>query len=142
MTSEKTIGEAPVVYVAAGALFNIATQSVLMCQRPAHKAHPHEWEFPGGKIESGETPQQALARELREELGIETNPDQMMPAGFISHAYPEAHVVMLLFLVEEWHGAIILHEHQAMQWVVKEELTQFAVLPADKPLLEQLLWYL
>ena len=140
--SAKTKSETPVVFVAAGALFDTPTQSILMCQRPAHKSHPLEWEFPGGKIEMGETPQAALVRELQEELGIETDPDSMKPAGFISHAYPDIHVVMLLFIIEKWRGTIILHEHAAMQWVPVNDLMQFAVLPADRPLLESLLWYL
>lgn len=140
--SDKTTEQTPVVLVAAGALFDRSSQSILMCQRPAHKSHPLEWEFPGGKIEAGETPQLALHRELHEELGVHVRPDDMQPAGFISHAYPRVHVVMLLFLTDTWSGEITLHEHAAMQWVPKNELSAFAVLPADRPLLDKLLWYL
>ncbi len=140
--SDKTTSKAPVVIVAAGALFDKSRDAILMCQRPAHKAHGGEWEFPGGKIEAGETPQHALQRELLEELGIDTDIGDMEPAGFISHAYPDVHVVMLLFVIRDWRGEIVLHEHSAMQWVVRDELGSFAALPADKPLLDKLLWYL
>lgn len=137
---DKTTIKAPVVIVAAGALFK--DDAVLMCQRPMHKAHGGEWEFPGGKIEASETPQHALQRELLEELGIDASPDTMEPAGFISHAYPDVHVVMLLFVIRDWKNDITLHEHEAVQWVKREDLYAFAALPADKPLLEKLLWYL
>lgn len=128
--------------VAAAALYDEERDKILMCQRAAHKSHAGQWEFPGGKVEEGESPEIALARELQEEMGIVIDPGQAIPAGFASYAYPDKHVVLMLFLVKNWEGTPRLVEHQAMQWVKLSELPDFAVLPADIPLIDHLLCYL
>ncbi len=135
MTSKKIT---PVVLVAAGALYDIDKNAVLMCQRDKEGLHPSEWEFPGGKIEKGETPEQALIRELNEELSIKVKITDIRPAGFASYDYEVRHVVILLYLVDVWSGKIKLNDHQSKQWVKVDDLAEFSALPADKPLLEAL----
>lgn len=131
----------PVVHVVAGVLFDRNANAVLMAQRAAHKSHPGEWEFPGGKMEQGETPECALCRELQEELGIDVETGAMEPAGFASYAYPERHVILLLYLIRDWQGAPQALDHAALQWVTLEDLPDFAVLPADRPLIDALICY-
>lgn len=132
---------APVIHVVAGALF-CRDRGVLMCQRPEGKPHAGEWEFPGGKMEPGEAPETALVRELDEELGITVDPAQVVPAGFASYAYPQRHVLLLLYVVKGWEGDIRPLDNQAMKWVKVEDLPDFAVLPADIPLVKHLPAYL
>lgn len=138
MTDDKY--STPVVHVVAGVLFDKGRDAVLMAQRASHKSHPLEWEFPGGKMEEGETPERALRRELKEEIGVGIS--DMEPAGFASYAYPDRHVILLLYLVREWRGEPEALDHAALQWVKIEDLPGFAVLPADKPLIEALKCYL
>mgnify|MGYP000547118105 CR=1 FL=1 len=132
---------APVIHVVAGALF-CPDRGVLMCQRPEGKAHAGEWEFPGGKMEADERPEEALVRELAEEIGIIVDPVNLLPAGFASYAYPTSHVLLLLYVIKAWQGEPRSLENQAMQWVPVSELPTFAVLPADIPLVAHLPAYL
>lgn len=93
-------------------------------------------------MEEGETPEYALARELREEIGVDIADGDMSPAGFASYAYPERHVILLLYLIRNWKGTPQALDHQALQWVRTEDLPGFAVLPADRPLIAHLMCYL
>ncbi|MDX1454450.1 MAG: Nudix family hydrolase [Gammaproteobacteria bacterium] len=109
---------------------------VLITQRPAGKAHAGQWEFPGGKIETGEPPLAALDRELREELGIA--PASCRPLISLSHSYPEFDVELQFFLVTAWSGGLQAMEGQAMKWVSRARLHDEDILPADKPVLQAL----
>jgi 8-oxo-dGTP diphosphatase len=120
-----------IVQVAAGALIDPAGL-VLVAERPPGGAMAGLWEFPGGKIEAGETPETALARELDEELGITiANPE---PLGFVSHGYPAFHLVMLLFGVRTWTGTPEGRLGQRLQWVAADNLAALAMPAADYPL--------
>jgi 8-oxo-dGTP diphosphatase len=120
--------------VAAAALFD-ADGRVLIAQRPAHKALGGLWEFPGGKVEPGETPEQALARELKEELDVTIEPDALDPFAFASHAYEDFHLLMPLYALRRWHGAPIAREAQALAWARPEDLHAYPMPPADAPLI-------
>ncbi|MBO0734881.1 MAG: (deoxy)nucleoside triphosphate pyrophosphohydrolase, partial [Methylocapsa sp.] len=100
--------------VAAAALIDQDFR-VLIAQRPQTKAMPGLWEFPGGKIEWDERPEQALIRELREELGIETEEACLAPLSFASHAYPGFHLLMPLYVCRRWKGYATAREHQALK---------------------------
>jgi 8-oxo-dGTP diphosphatase len=122
------------VLVAAVALVD-ADGRVLIAQRPNGKPMAGLWEFPGGKIERGETPEAALMRELHEELGIETWASCLAPLSFASHAYEEFHLLMPLYVCRKWSGAPQAREHQALKWARPRDLAEFPMLPADRPLL-------
>ena len=109
---------------------------VLLAQRPQGKALAGMWEFPGGKIEPGEAPEAALARELHEELGI-TAP-ALQPLAFASHAYPEFHLVMLLYLCREWQGVPAGRDGQALRWERPGAMAVLPMPPADVPLVDAL----
>ena len=96
------------------------------------------WEFPGGKLDAGETPKYALMRELREELAIETRPCCFSPIGFASHGYDDFHLLMPLFICRVWKGIPAPQEGQAVRWVRPNELYTIAMPPADLPLIPQL----
>lgn len=123
--------------VVAAALINRKKQ-ILIGQRPMDKDMGGLWEFPGGKIEPGETPEFALMRELREELAIETRPCGMMAAGFTSHTYPDFHLLMPLFMIRVWKGDPTPLVHQNLQWVHARELYHLGMPEADLPLISVL----
>nr|WP_195759820.1 (deoxy)nucleoside triphosphate pyrophosphohydrolase [Paracoccus sp. S-4012] len=120
--------------VAAVALID-ADGRVLLAQRPEGKSLAGLWEFPGGKVESGETPEGALIRELHEELGIETWASCLAPLTFASHAYESFHLLMPLFACRRWQGQLRAHEHQALAWVRARDLAAYPMPPADLPLI-------
>jgi 8-oxo-dGTP diphosphatase len=123
----------PMLLVAAVALVD-ADGRVLLQQRPAGKEMAGLWEFPGGKVHAGETPEAALIRELREELGIDTSESCLAPIGFASHAYPKFHLLMPLFVCRVWRGQPVAHEGQALAWVRPARLADYPMPPADLPL--------
>jgi 8-oxo-dGTP diphosphatase len=121
------------VLVAAVALVD-ADGRVLISQRPEGKAMAGLWEFPGGKIGEGETPEAALIRELREELGIDTWASCLAPLTFASHAYEDFHLLMPLFVCRKWQGAPRPLEGQVLRWVRPDRLADYPMPPADRPL--------
>lgn len=127
----------PVVFVVAGALVD-GVGRVLIAQRPAGKPMAGLWEFPGGKIEGGETPEGALVRELEEELGITVFTGCLLPLTFASHAYEQLHLLMPLYLIRQWEGVPIAREHAAIAWVKPVELKNYPMPAADLPLIPPL----
>jgi 8-oxo-dGTP diphosphatase len=123
----------PTVLVVAAALIDTDGR-VLIAQRPEGKALAGLWEFPGGKIEPGERPEQALIRELREELGIDVNAACLAPFVFTSHAYDSFHLLMPLYLLRRWSGTVQRREHAALNWVKPNQLSDYPMPPADEPL--------
>ncbi len=123
-----------VVLVSAVALID-ADGRVLVTRRPEGKSMAGLWEFPGGKIEPGETPESALIRELEEELGISTHASCLAPLTFASHAYPEFHLLMPLFACRRWQGNPVSREGQALKWARVQDLRDLPMPPADVPLL-------
>ncbi len=119
--------------VAAAALID-EDGRVLICQRPEGKQLAGLWEFPGGKVEPGETPEQCLIRELEEELGILAKQDCLAPFVFASHAYEDFHLLMPLYLLRRWDGIVTRREHAAMAWVKPARLFDYPMPPADEPL--------
>ena len=111
---------------------------VLIAQRPEGKSLAGLWEFPGGKVEAGETPEAALIRELREELGIEVNAACLAPFVFASHAYEGFHLLMPLYLCRRWDGMPQAREHKALKWVRPSGLSDYPMPPADEPLVAYL----
>ncbi len=111
---------------------------VLIAQRPAGKKMAGLWEFPGGKIEAGERPEEALIRELCEELDITVAEPCLAPFSFASHAYPEFHLLMPLFVCRRWEGTPRAREHTAIKWVHPRDLSSYAMPPADLPLVPML----
>jgi 8-oxo-dGTP diphosphatase len=125
------------VLVAAVALVDVDGR-VLIAQRPAGKSMAGLWEFPGGKVDPGETPEQALVRELQEELGIETAASCLAPIAFASHGYEKFHLLMPVFACRKWTGLPRPREGQALKWVMPGELGRFPMPPADLPLVGML----
>jgi len=123
-----------IVLVSAVALID-ADGRVLLAQRPEGKSMAGLWEFPGGKVEPGETPEAALIRELKEELGIDTWQSCLAPLTFASHAYPEFHLLMPLFACRRWQGAATPREGQTLAWVRPAALRDYPMPPADLPLI-------
>ena len=111
-----------------------ADKRVLIAQRPEGKTLAGLWEFPGGKVDPGETPEQALVRELKEELGIETATSCLAPIAFASHGYEKFHLLMPLFACRKWAGQPQPHEGQTLKWVLPIELSRYPMPPADVPL--------
>ena len=112
---------------------------VLISQRPAGKAMAGLWEFPGGKVEPGETPEETLVRELREELGIDTAASCLAPLTFASHGYPDFHLLMPLYVCRRWQGTVVPQEGQAAKWVRARDLRSYPMPPADAPLIAPLI---
>ena len=128
-----TDGSKPVVLVAACALVD-ADGRVLIAQRPEGKPLAGLWEFTGGKVEPGETPEETVIRELREELGIETKVACLAPLTFASHSYESFHLLMPLFVCRRFWGTPEAREHQALKWVRPLKLRDYPMPAADEPL--------
>jgi 8-oxo-dGTP diphosphatase len=126
-----------ILLVVACALVD-ADRRVLIAQRPPGKQLAGMWEFPGGKIEPGELPEEALIRELDEELGISTKTACLAPLTFASHSYESFHLLMPLFVCRKWAGAPVAREHSALKWVRPQALRDYAMPPADEPLIAPL----
>lgn len=122
------------VLVSAVALIDIDGR-VLLAQRPQGKSMAGLWEFPGGKVEPGETPEVALIRELEEELGINTWSSCLAPLTFASHSYKEFHLLMPLFACRKWEGTPISRENQQLKWVKAQNLKDYPMPAADIPLI-------
>ncbi|MBZ9978756.1 (deoxy)nucleoside triphosphate pyrophosphohydrolase [Mesorhizobium sp. BR-1-1-10] len=120
--------------VAACALVD-ADGRVLLAQRPQGKQLAGLWEFPGGKVEAGETPEQCLIRELQEEIGIETDIPCLAPLTFASHSYDDFHLLMPLFVCRRFRGIAQPREGQALKWVRPKQMRDYPMPPADAPLI-------
>jgi 8-oxo-dGTP diphosphatase len=131
------VAQARLVLVAACALIDPDAR-VLIARRPVWKAMAGLWEFPGGKVESGERPEEALIRELREELGIVVKEACLAPFTFASHAYPEFHLLIPLYVCRKWEGQPRPHEHQEIKWVRPRCLSDYPMPPADLPIIPML----
>lgn len=123
-----------VVLVSAVALIDVDGR-VLLAQRPEGKSMAGLWEFPGGKVEPGETPEAALIRELHEELGIETWDSCLAPLTFASHSYEDFHLLMPLFACRRWQGTPQPQEGQVLKWVAPRDMRDYPMPPADLPLI-------
>ena len=131
--------EAPkLLFVVAAALVD-PDNRVLIAQRPEGKALAGLWEFPGGKLAPGERPEAALIRELDEELGITVKEACLAPLSFASHAYPDFHLMMPLWVCRRWEGLVSSREGQALKWVRPGKLRQYPMPPADEPLIPPLI---
>ncbi|MGH1576062.1 8-oxo-dGTP diphosphatase MutT [Planktotalea sp.] len=126
-----------VVHVSAVALIDVDGR-VLLAQRPEGKSMAGLWEFPGGKIEAGETPEAALIRELQEELGIDTWASCLAPLTFASHSYDDFHLLMPLFACRKWDGIPQAKENQTLKWVKASDLSKYPMPAADIPLIPHL----
>jgi 8-oxo-dGTP diphosphatase len=125
------------VLVAACALVDTDGR-VLLAQRPQGKPMAGLWEFPGGKVEAGERPEDTLIRELKEELGIVVREPCLAPLTFASHAYPDFHLLMPLYVCRRWEGTVSPREGQALAWVRPNRLRDYEMPPADVPLVSHL----
>lgn len=112
---------------------------VLLAQRPEGRAMAGLWEFPGGKVEAGEIPEQALVRELREELGIEVAADSLEPLTFASHSYEKFHLLMPLYACRQWKGALSGQEGQQIAWAAASDVAGYDMPAADVPLVPHVL---
>ena len=127
----------PIVLVAAVALVDTDGR-VLLAQRPAGKSMAGLWEFPGGKVDTGETPEAALIRELAEELGLDVTASCLAPLTFASHSYPDFHLLMPLYVCRKWSGIPAAREGQRLAWVRPARLADYSMPPADVPLVAML----
>jgi len=125
------------VLVAACALLDTDGR-VLIAQRPAGRPMAGLWEFPGGKVEDGERPEDTLIRELKEELGIIVDEPCLAPLAFASHAYPDFHLLMPLYVCRRWEGIVVAREGQRLAWVRPNRLRDYPMPPADEPLIAHL----
>ena len=126
------------VLAAACALVDVDGR-VLVTRRPEGKTMAGLWEFPGGKIETGELPEQSLIRELSEELGIDVNVACLAPLAFASHSYSDFHLLMPLWICRRWDGVVTAKEGQALAWVRPQRLKEYKMPPADEPLIPHLI---
>ncbi len=127
----------PILLVSAVALVD-ADDRILLARRPEGKSMAGLWEFPGGKLHEGETPEAALIRELREELAIDTVESCLAPIAFASHSYDDFHLLMPLFVCRVWEGTPQPLEGQELAWVRPADMRDYAMPPADKPLVAML----
>ena len=127
----------PIVLVAAVALVD-PDGRILLAQRPPGKPMAGLWEFPGGKVDAGETPEAALIRELHEELGIDTRTSCLAPFTFASHAYETFHLLMPLYVCRQWQGTATAREGQKLAWVRVSRMGKYPMPPADVPLVAML----
>jgi 8-oxo-dGTP diphosphatase len=127
----------PLLLVAACALID-ADKRVLIAQRPEGKPMAGLWEFPGGKVEPGETPEATIIRELREELSVKVTESCLAPLTFSSHDYGEFHILLPLFICRRWEGSPQPREGQEIKWVRAKRLREFPMPPADEPLISHL----
>jgi 8-oxo-dGTP diphosphatase len=127
-----------IVLVAACALID-SDNRILLARRPAGKPMAGLWEFPGGKVEEGETPEATLIRELREELGIAVRADCLAPLTFASHDYETFHLLMPLYVCRRWEGTVAALEKQELAWVKPQKLRDYPMPPADLPLIPALI---
>ena len=128
----------PIILVAACALIDTDGR-ILIAQRPEGKSLAGMWEFPGGKVEAGETPEQALIRELNEELGIETKETCLAPLTFASYSYEKFHLLMPLYICRRYWGVPQSKEGQVLKWVRARNLRDYDMPPADEPLIPHLI---
>lgn len=134
MTTATAASSRPILLVAAAALVD-PDNRVLLARRPPGKSMAGLWEFPGGKVDAGETPEAALVRELYEELGIGVCLTCLAPFTFASHAYETFHLLMPLYLCSSWDGDIHPREGQEVKWVAPQKLADYPMPPADLPLI-------
>ena len=125
------------VLVTACALLD-ADNRVLIAQRPPGKAMAGLWEFPGGKVEPGETPEDAIIREIAEELGVNITKPCLAPLTFASFDYPDFHLLMPLYVCRRWEGTPVAREHSALKWVRANRFRDYPMPPADEPLISHL----
>jgi 8-oxo-dGTP diphosphatase len=137
MSTGTTTPPPPLILVAAVALID-ADGRILLARRPAGKTMAGLWEFPGGKVDPGETPETALVRELAEELGIDVTASCLAPFTFASHTYPDFHLLMPLYVCRKWSGIPAAREGQQLRWVRPHHLADYPMPPADKPLVAML----
>jgi 8-oxo-dGTP diphosphatase len=126
------------VLVTACALVDVDGR-VLIARRPEGKTMAGLWEFPGGKVEAGELPEQTLIRELMEELGIDVTQACLAPLTFASHSYPDFHLLMPLWICRRWEGIVTAREGQELAWVRPQRLKDYPMPPADEPLIPHLI---
>ena len=128
----------PIILVSACALVDVDNR-ILIAQRPEGKSMAGLWEFPGGKLEAGETPEETLIRELQEELGVMTWETCLAPLSFASYAYDDFHLLMPLFICRKWEGYPQAREGQTLKWVKANTLREYPMPPADEPLIPALM---
>jgi 8-oxo-dGTP diphosphatase len=139
-TSDASPSSRRLLLVAAAALIDPSGR-VLITQRPQHKELGGLWEFPGGKVEQGEAPETALVRELKEELDLTVEPDALDPFAFASHAYPDFHLLMPLYIASQWQGVLKADRNAAQDvaWVSPRALRDYPMPPADVVLVDRLI---
>ncbi len=131
---DRPTGPVKIILVSAVIMIDIDGR-ILLAQRPAGKSMAGLWEFPGGKVEPGETPERALIRELNEELNIDVTEACLAPFVFASHTYPDFHLLMPTFLCRRWDGILMAQEGQNLKWVRIDDLKNYPMPPADEPLI-------
>jgi 8-oxo-dGTP diphosphatase len=131
------VADIPIILVVAVALVDVDGR-VLIAQRPEGKSMAGLWEFPGGKVDPGETPEHALIRELQEELGIDVTENCLAPFTFASHRYDDFHLLMPLYVCRVWDGMVKAREGQTLKWVRALDLKDYPMPPADVPLIAML----